>query len=268
MQKQLLLLILICLFSCKHNSEFENKNNTNTLDGKKITDSLLKIVSKNNYVSIKNYKNIIHFGNSICKHPIVTDVWWGEWGMAATVKENDYVHKFLSMIKVKNPNATSDALNIAPWETNYATFNKSTLDSYLVGKDLVILRLGENVTYYPDFQNQYKKLIQYIQSKAPNATIILGGQFWTNATKEIAMQNAANELKLPFISLNHLDSATYKQSVNNIVYGDDNLTHIISNTGVADHPNDLGHLEIAKSLFSAIDFPEETNKTTLTIKHK
>lgn len=255
MKKNLLILALICLFSCNNNSEkihnSENKNNNGLkLEvNKKTTDSLMKVISSNNCVTKKNYKNIIHFGNSICQHPIINDVWWGEWGMAATVKENDYVHKFLSMIKVKNPSIKSDALNIASWETNYATFNKSTLDPYLAGKDLVILRLGENVTYYPDFQNQYKKLIQYIQSKAPKATIILGGQFWANETKENAMTNVATELGLPFVSLNHLDYPIYKQKVNNIVFGNDNLTHIISNTGVANHPNDLGMLKIAESLF-------------------
>lgn len=276
MQKQLLLLILICLFSCKHNSEQTNVNNNKKNDSltletnKKITDSLLLIVRNNNYLNTTKskigYKKVVHFGNSICKHPIIANIWWGKWGMAATVKENDYVHRFLNMLKAKNPLATSDALNIAPWETDYTTFDKSTLDPYLKDKDLVVLRLGENVKYYPDFQNQYKKLVQYIQLKSPNATIVLGGQFWTNATKENAMINVAIELGLPFVSLNHLDSPTYKQNVNNIVYGDDDLTHIISNAGVANHPNDLGMLRIAESLFTAIDFKAEISKTTPTKK--
>jgi hypothetical protein len=226
--------------------------------GKVLQDHINEITT----TPFKAYKNVIHFGNSICKHPILTGIWWGEWGMAATIRDNDYVHKFLSFLKLININATSDALNITAWETNYATFNKSTLDSYLVDKDLIILRLGENVTYYTDFQNQYKILIQYIQSKAPNADIILGGQFWTNATKETAMQNVAIELGLPFVSVKHLDSATYKQSIGGIVHGDDGLTHTITDSGVASHPNDLGMQKIAEALFSAISFTSETRKTT------
>lgn len=212
--------------------------------------------------TIPIYKNVIHFGNSICKHPIIAGIWWGEWGMAATIRDNDYVHKFLSFLKIYSPSATSDAFNIANWETNYATFDKSTLDPYLIGKDLVVLRLGENVTYYSDFQNQYKILIQYIQSKVPNATIILGGQFWTNATKETAMQNAANELGLPFVSVKHLDSATYKQTVGGVVQGDDGLPHTITDSGVANHPNDLGMLKIAEALFSEITYKHETGVIT------
>lgn len=210
--------------------------------------------NENFLVSKEGYKNIIHFGNSICKHPIISGVWWGEWGMSSTTKDNDYVHRFLSILQSKNPNATSEAMNISEWETNYATFNKATLDPYLVGKDLVVLRLGENVTYYADFQNQYKILVQYIQNKAPNADIILGGQFWTNATKETAMQNVANELGLPFISFKHLDSATYKQAVGGIVQGGDGFSHTITNVGVANHPNDLGMLKIAQALYSAIHY--------------
>lgn len=231
MKKYLRLFIFFCLFFFKESSKNENF-----------------LVSK------EGYKNIIHLGNSICKHPVIAGVWWGEWGMASTTRDNDYVHKFLSFMKIKNVNATSDALNIAAWETNYVTFNKATLDPYLVGKDLVVLRLGENVTYYADFQNQYKILVQYIQSKAPTADIILGGQFWTNATKETAMQNVATELGLPFISVKHLDSATYKQTVGGIVQGDDGLPHTITDSGVANHPNDLGMLKIAEALYSAIHY--------------
>ena len=207
------------------------------------------------------YKNVIHLGNSITRHPI-TSFWWGDWGMAATIRENDYVHRFLAMLQLRNPTAISGAFHISAWETNYVTFDKTTLDPYLVGRDLVVLRLGENVTYYADFQNQYKILVQYIQSKVPNATIILGGQFWTNAQKETAMQNVAVELGLPFVSVKHLDSATYKQTMGAMVYGDDLAWHAIDNGGVAIHPNDLGMLEIAKSLFSAIDFRYEIEKTT------
>jgi len=215
---------------------------------------LISLLLGKDNLTKRQYKNVAHFGNSICKHPIISGVWWGDWGMAATTRENDYVHKFLSFMKEKNKNATSDAFNIAAWETNYATFNKSTMDPYLVGKDLVVVRLGENVTYYTDFQNQYKILIQYIQSKAPNADIILGGQFWTNAQKETAMKNVATELGLPFVSVNHLDSATYKQTVGGIVYGDDGNTHTITDSGVAIHPNDLGMQKIAEALFSAANY--------------
>jgi len=209
----------------------------------------------------KQYNSVVHLGNSITIHPI-TSFWWGEWGMAATVRENDYVHKFWDLLKIKNPNADSIAFHISEWEIDYSTFDKTTMDSYLLGRDLIVLRLGENVTYYADFQNQYKILVQYIQSKAPNATIVLGGQFWVSATKETAMQNVANELKLPFVSIKHLDSATYKQTMGSMVYGDDLAWHAIDYSGVAIHPNDLGMLKIAESLFSALSFPDEIDSTT------
>ena len=208
----------------------------------------------------EKYTSVLHLGNSITKHPI-NSWWWGEWGMAATIRENDYVHKFWDLLKEKNPNVTSNAEFIADWETDYTTFDKTILNTAILASDLVVLRIGENVTYYADYQNQYKLLVQHIQTVNPNAQIILGGLFWTNEPIETAMRNVADELQLPYVVLNHLDTPTYKESLGNFVYGDDGELHEITNAGVAEHPSDLGMNEIAKSLFSALDFEDEIDKT-------
>lgn len=47
------------------------------------------------------YTRVLVLGNSITKHPI-TSYWWGEWGMAASKKENDFVHKLEKMLQTAN----------------------------------------------------------------------------------------------------------------------------------------------------------------------
>lgn len=203
------------------------------------------------------YKSVAHLGNSLTIHE-VTSFWWGTWGMAATIRDNDYVHRFESILKGYYPSLISTPLSIKPWELNYATYDKSLMDASLVGKDLVIMRLGENVTYYADFQNQYKILIQYIQSKVPTARIILGGQFWAESTKEAAMVAVGVELGLTYVNLNYLDVTANKSSIGTMVYGDDLAWHAIDNSGVAAHPNDTGMLKIAETLFSALGYKNST----------
>jgi hypothetical protein len=229
--------------------------NIRTVNGQSLlgsTDLVISSTSGQTY-----YKSVAHLGNSLTIHEI-TSFWWGTWGMAATIRDNDYVHRFESILKGYYPSLVSTPLSVKPWELNYATYDKSLMDASLVGKDLVIVRLGENVAYYADFQNQYKILIQYIQSKVPTARIILGGQFWAETTKENAMIAVGVELGLTYVNLNYLDVAANKSSLGTQVYGDDNQWHAIDNSGVAAHPNDTGMLKIAETLFGALGYKNNT----------
>lgn len=223
---------------------------TDTATGDKYT---ISVTNGNLVAKALGFSNILHIGNSICRHPIVAGTWWGDWGMAASIRENDYVHQFLSLVQTIKPTAVTDAINLADWEWNYETYDKTLLNSSLTGKDLVVIRIGENATYSANFKAEYKELIQYIHTQNPTATIILGGQFWTETNKENDMKAVADELGLPFVSIMHLNTPEHKWT-NNVdqVYGDDNQWHTITNQGVADHPNDLAMQKISQLLFNAL----------------
>lgn len=200
------------------------------------------------------YKVIGHAGNSILRHPIMS-YWWGDWGMAASTRENDYNHRLLAMIKTDEPTATTDAMNWAAWELNPSTYDKSNFDSYLTSKpfDLFIIRFGENATYNSNYKQNYKDLVLYVKSKLPdNCRIIIGGQFWANSDKETAMSQVADELGLTFVSMAGLDIPANKSFIGDTVQGDDGQSHTVDNSGVANHPNNNGMLAIAQRLFSAL----------------
>lgn len=47
----------------------------------------------------KGSENILFIGNSITLHG-KCNYWWGEWGMAASDKEKDYVHQLVKRLEM------------------------------------------------------------------------------------------------------------------------------------------------------------------------
>lgn len=194
-------------------------------------------------------KKVSVFGNSFERHPI-TSFWWGDWGMAASTRENDWIHRLMSKLRLNGILTNLSVQNIATWETNAATFNYPSMDSLLPSDlDLAIIRIGENNPNSATLTDDTKTLIDYIRSKVPNVPIIFGGVFWTNASKQAKLQAAVSQYAdIPFIDFQILDKAEYKSSVGALVYGDDGQWHTITNTGVANHAGDLGMDEMANMM--------------------
>lgn len=230
---------------------YENPYATKTtVDAMQVQIDLL--MSKIATLTAVKFKSILHFGNSMLWHSLQS-YWWGEWGMAATQESKDYAHQFLFKVQQTSPEAVSRSKNIAVWETNTSGFDKNTLDSeFTVNPDLVVVRLGENVTWHSNFRNDFRALIDYIISKAPTAKIIIGGTFWYSPEKDADMKAVADEKSIVFVSMQGLAVGDNLEKVGNQVYGNDGQLHTIDSEGVAAHPSDAGMLAIAERLFSAL----------------
>ena len=51
---------------------------------------------------------IMFLGNSITRHGVRAEIGWlNNWGMAASAKENDYVHRIISFVQESHPDAAS-----------------------------------------------------------------------------------------------------------------------------------------------------------------
>lgn len=196
---------------------------------------------------------IVVLGNSITWHGL-TSYWWGTWGMAASERQYDFVHQLESLIKVHNPSAVVEGNNISAWETNMEGYNKALLNPMLTGAGLVIIRLGENVptNKVSILKAQLDLLIAHIKIQVPNTEIVVTGNFWTNHEKESAIRSSASTNRCKFIQLYQFDNSENKSFIGNIVMGDDGLEHEVQNSGVANHPNDVGMLNIATTLFNSI----------------
>jgi len=176
-------------------------------------------------------EKVIFIGNSITKHPPAPDIGWnGNFGMAASSEETDYVH-----IVSNKLSANFKAFNLADWERNYSNYDLSELNKYVGWADIVIIKLGENVTnFQPDFDKYFEKLLK--QLNCDNTFVV--STWWENpqlnqSMRQITLANNFNWVQLP----EH--DTTY--NANNF-----------QDPGVATHPGDKGMKLIADSILTAI----------------
>ena len=122
----------------------------------------MKNFEKNNTVSSKGQvKKYVYFdvkedcvlkvmflGNSITKHGVAPQIGWhGDWGMAASKQENDYVHLCESEILKKYPKSSFCIVQGAEWEHRYKESDICNLfeEAKNFNPDVIISFLSENV---------------------------------------------------------------------------------------------------------------------------
>ena len=126
-------------------------------------------------------------GNSITQHPVVEDLWWGEWGMAASDEEHDFYHLVTKAIEGKYKSTSSNVLNYTIWESPYYDRQHTLkfLDGYLnEDLDFITIDLGENCIkgndqsseeFQEELTRDYADLVDYIAEKCPKAKIVMIG---------------------------------------------------------------------------------------------
>ncbi len=200
-------------------------------------------------------------GNSVTIHQIC-DYWWGAWGMAASSRENDYVHLVQSQLLVRYGKNTSVSLcSFIPWEKALTGNDRLTilnqLEPYLNDDlDLVTVQLGDGLIDETGLESDYENMLTYIKAHAPNAQVMLIGNFWDNGNINSIKQQAAAACKVDYIDLTPLttgeNEAIFRSKMGDIVWGDDGQAHKINVYDVAQHPNDQAMAWIATYILEAI----------------
>src|SRR5512137_8311 len=94
-------------------------------------------------------RKILFLGNSITLHGPKTDIGWtGNWGMAASSEDQDYVHLVASALALHIGSKPRILVrNIADFERTYATYDVAAQmrEFFAFDPDLVVLAIGENV---------------------------------------------------------------------------------------------------------------------------
>jgi hypothetical protein len=200
-----------------------------------ITNLVLSC-SKDHYVS--SPKNLVILGNSIVRHGPRAEVgWFGDWGMAASTVDSDFVHRIIKTIKIKNLNYKTDFLNIATFETNFYNYNLNQLNKFK-NSDVVLIKIGENIvektSIDSNFIAYYDKLINYL--KTPTTTIVLSDGFYNinkfgqeDSTINLMIQDYAKKNNFLFIKTNDLAKDSTNRAYKTYIH-----------PGVQAHPSDKG----------------------------
>lgn len=205
-------------------------------------------------------------GNSITMHPRQS-YWPDAMGMGATLPQNDYYHlvsaSLAAACAAQGRAYNSAAFNYAIWEINYGKRAEVLylLDPYLSAElELVTIQLGENAIPDPNgFAADFPALIQYIRTKAPNAKIVLIGNFWNNAVEETVKRQCAQAYGLSYVDLSAVSVDPYITTVsspytfgNELAYDVNGVGHHCSKDAVAQHPNNKGMQYIAQCVLQVI----------------
>jgi len=199
------------------------------------------------------FEKILFLGNSITLHgPSKKIGWEGNWGMAASALEKDYVHVVTrSLAKSSGMTPKALAKNIAAFERQYATYDlkENLQDAFAFKPDLVVVAIGENVPKLESeeakaqFQASVEKLLKEVKSDN-QPTIIVRSCFWPNPAKDEALRQACQQAGGKFVDISSLgkDEANYARSERDIPHA-----------GVAAHPGDRGMQAIAAALLKALE---------------
>lgn len=258
-------------------SDFENfKSDINaTIDG--ITLDKLFIASPNETlyklsvtnegtiqtVAVPTLGKILIMGNSYDISSYSPPVWWGDFGMAASRKENDWKHTLIRQLRNDNNvvcNFRKSAL--MNWETRWTTFDYSTLDDALSETYiLVIIRIGENNTDtdYTRVQSRMETLLQYVITKlGTSVPIIVGGALRIRTAQNPYLQAACGEFdNVTYVDMTPAGQVTpFAAGLNQRVFGDDEVWHTISESTMADavagHPGDTVMAKMAELLYPVV----------------
>jgi len=197
-------------------------------------------------------QKILFVGNSITSHGPKADIdWHGNWGMAATSLDKDYVHVVTKALATKQ-GATPEIMvkNVADFERNHVGYDivGKYADAAAFKADLVILCIGENVAALktPEAQAKYQEqvtaLLKTLKTN-PKAAIIVRSSFWPSEAKDTAMRKACEAVGGTFVDISALskDERNYARS-----------ERPYKHAGVANHPGDRGMAAIAEEIVKAV----------------
>jgi hypothetical protein len=202
---------------------------------------------KEEAIPVKAPKKVLILGNSITWHPPGPDInWFGNWGMAATAAEKD----FLSLLtkKIKENNGQNEVLgkNVFPFERAYETIDLTEFEDLKTFKaDIIIIRFGENITEKeraenPQLQVAVKAFVDYLAEGRP-VKVILTTPFWTNPGVNQNFLSLSEQTKWPLISLHDLGLANENMALERF-----------ENPSVGSHPGDLGMERIATRIWAVL----------------
>lgn len=204
-------------------------------------------VSAQNQVGEKGYGEsfcdgglkVLFVGNSITRHGPKPEIGWeNDWGMAATAKENDYVHITIKMLEERYGKVSYFIANCGEWESNY--YKDDIICKWQKARDfkadVVVIRIGENMWVAKEmFEKEpiaphFAKMIEYFCSNE-NAKVVLTNLFWRSDVIDSAIAKVEKDKGYTLVELGDLGDCEENKAIGKFAY-----------SAVSLHPNDKGTL--------------------------
>ncbi|HEV7403614.1 MAG TPA: SGNH/GDSL hydrolase family protein [Chthoniobacteraceae bacterium] len=195
---------------------------------------------------------LLFVGNSITLHgPSEAVGWTGNWGMAASAAEKDYVHLVVEAVaKRRGSRPEFRVVNVAEFERDFEKYDPAAKLKDLIAfePDTVIVAIGENVPALKTeeakakFKESTVRLLTLL--KGEGTTLYLRSCFWADATKDSLLKEACNTARGVFVDISALD-----KDKANFARAEREIAH----AGVARHPGDQGMKAIADALIVAME---------------
>lgn len=190
---------------------------------------------------------VLFVGNSITRHGIAPNIGWHwDWGMAASAKEKDYVHRVIASVRAKRPQSSFCICQVADWERRYReeNYDYSVFESARnFNADIIVMRLIENCPKVQDdfepFIKAYGALISYLNPEN-KAKILITTGFWKH-TCDDGIREYAKRADLPLVELGDLGELDEMKAIG-----------LFEHHGVSVHPGDLGMEHIANRITEGI----------------
>lgn len=182
---------------------------------------------------------VLFLGNSITAHgPSPAIGWYGNWGMAASDANRDYVHQLVARLG----GVEHAEVNMYAFERAFTSFDLNSLDSSLSPRpDLVVLQIGDNVTDAAGFVQHYDALVKHLIARG--TPLVLCTSTWWMSSVSAGVKGICSKPNMRFVDISRL-----REEASNIAGSE----RTFSSAAVADHPGDKGMAAIADALYSAI----------------
>ncbi|MDE6398252.1 MAG: hypothetical protein K2L51_02930 [Clostridiales bacterium] len=186
---------------------------------------------------------VLLLGNSITRHGKAENLgWYGDWGMAASCAEKDYVHTLVRLLQQGGKRVSYCTANMSEWERerNESLLQTRYAAAKAFGADITVVRLGENARLLEDFDGFcacYARMVQYFAAERT----VLTDLFWEYPPFDGFVQRLAADKGYAFAALHDLGARS-----------DMKATGKFAHAGVAAHPGDNGMEEIANRIYAAI----------------
>lgn len=195
---------------------------------------------------------ILFLGNSMTLHGPAPKIGWeGNWGMAATTQDKDYVHRVIAALTTLTGKAPEfKVANIVAFERGYETFDpdKELKAQAEFKPDLIILAIGENVAALTtdekkaSFKSHLLSLLTFLKNTG-TPTIFVRSNFWANSAKDEILKADADAIGATYVDISNLDKDKKNYA---------NSERTIAHEGVGRHPGDQGMQAIADALVQSI----------------